>query len=102
MDCNCKNTEGFKQKLKEAQNKTTQTGEVHVVFVLNKVIFVCKETDLSDDLGIYCYFLADGKEKPYTQAKTQDIITKIKAKKSVKDVDVKNPIIVKSDSELEN
>jgi hypothetical protein len=97
MDCNCKNTEGFKQKLKEAKNKTDQTGEVHVVFVLNKVIFVCKETDLSDDLGIYCYFLADGTEKPYTQAKTQEIIGKIKAKKNVKDIEVTSPIIEESE-----
>lgn len=96
MGCNCRNTEGFKQKLKEAQNLTAQTGEVHVVFVLNKVIFVCKETDLSDNLGIYCYFLADGTELPYMQAKTQEIIEKIKAKKSIKEIQVADPIIEKS------
>ncbi|WDF45251.1 hypothetical protein PQ459_10105 [Chryseobacterium sp. KACC 21268] len=67
--CNCKNKVGFKQKLKEAEKLTKETGDLHVVYVhkATDTIFVRKETDLNDDLKICCYFTPDGKEVLYVQ-----------------------------------
>lgn len=69
--CNCKETSGFKEKLAEAQRLTAETGETHVVYAKQvvghgKFSFMRKETDLTDELGICCYYLPDGTEKPYT------------------------------------
>lgn len=67
MGCGCENTQGFKQKLSLAKERTNTTGEIHVVFVMKAVgqVFVCKETDLTDEMGICCYFLPDGTEVHY-------------------------------------
>lgn len=95
MGCNCRKTQGFNDKLKIAQAETKRTGQIHVVFILEAVkgIFVCKEDDLQDDFGIYCYFLPDGTEVAYTQASTKEIIAKIQSKKRAKTIDVIEPII---------
>lgn len=65
--CNCQDTEGFDQSLSKAKFLTESTGEVHVAYVHKAVnqSFVRKESDLSDELGICCYFLADGTEVKY-------------------------------------
>lgn len=66
--CDCKKTEGFSEKLREANALTQSTGELYVVFVLKplKAVFVCKEADLNDEMGICCYFTPDGTEVLYT------------------------------------
>lgn len=86
MGCNCRKTQGFNDKLKIAQTETRRTGDTYVVFVMEAVkqIFVCKEDDLTDDMGIYCYFLPDGTEVAYTQASTLIVIEKIRAKRQAK------------------
>ena len=65
--CDCKKIEGFSQSLSKANFLTAQTGETYVVYVHKAVnlTFVRKESDLSDDLGICCYFLPDGTEVEY-------------------------------------
>ena len=68
--CNCKNTEGFAEKLHQANLLTEETGETHVVYTINvpnhgKHAFLRKETALTDGLGICCYTLPDGTEKEY-------------------------------------
>jgi len=95
MGCNCRKTQGFNDKLKIAQAETKRTGQTHVVFIMEAVkqIFVCKEDDLTDDMGVYCYFLPDGTEVAYTQASTQAIIAKIQSKKKAKNIEVIEPII---------
>ena len=95
MGCNCRKTQGFNDKLKIAQAKTKQTGDVHVVFIMEAVkqIFVCKEDDLKDNMGVCCYFLPDGTEVAYTQESTKEIIAKIKSKRKAKTIDVIEPII---------
>lgn len=95
MGCNCRKTQGFNDKLKIAQQETKRTGEVYVVFIMEAVkqIFVCKEDDLTDDMGVYCYFLPDGTEVAYTSAKTAEIIAIIKDKKTAKAIEVVEPII---------
>lgn len=86
--CKCKDTQGFNDKLKVAQLIEKETGETQVVFVLNEIVFVCGLNELSDDLGVCCYFLSDGTEviyKPSTPAiKAQD--------KKSKQKNVKNDI----------
>lgn len=71
--CNCKKTNGFKEKINEATILQNQTNEVHAVFVLNGVVFCCKESELSDELGICCYFLIDGTEVVYTKKSINEI-----------------------------
>ncbi len=65
--CSCKEANGFKEKLHQAKTLTEQTGEIHVVYVHKAVkhAFIRKEIDLTDALGICCYYLPDGTEKPY-------------------------------------
>src|ERR1700712_4178385 len=67
MGCACEKTQGFKQKLSLAKEKTQSTGKIHVIFVMKAVgqVFVCKESELTDELGICCYFLPDGTEVEY-------------------------------------
>lgn len=71
--CNCKNTNGFKEKIKEATQLQNQTNEIHVVFVLNGIVFCCKESELSDELGICCYFLIDESEINYIKKSINEI-----------------------------
>lgn len=87
--CNCKDTNGFKQKLAEAKKLTDETGEVHVVYVhkATQTVFMRKETSLNDELKICCYFLPDGTEVEYTPEVSKQI--KAKAKKQAK-TDAKN------------
>lgn len=92
--CDCKNKVGFKEKMREAQQKTKDTGDIHVVYVHKATdsVFVRKETDLNDDLGICCYYTPDGKEVIYvkkavelTQENIQDeVISKTKPTKKGK------------------
>jgi hypothetical protein len=95
MGCNCKKTQGFNDKLRLAQAETKRTGETHVVFIMEAVkqIFVCKEDDLTDDMGVCCYFLPDGTEVAYTTDKVTEIIEEIKARKRAKTIEVIDPII---------
>ena len=77
--CNCKETNGFKEKLAEAQRLTAETGEVHVVFAKQvvghgKFSFMRKETDLTDELGICCYYLPDGTEKEFTPTNSIEVV----------------------------
>lgn len=90
--CNCKDTNGFKQKLAQARNLTAETGETHVVYALEvpghgKHVFLTKESLLTDELGICCYYLPNGKEIEYTPEISKEI--KQKAKKQAK-TDAKN------------
>lgn len=90
--CDCKKTDGFKQKLAEAKKLTEETGETHVVYTKEvpgqgKHIFLRKETDLNDELGVCCYYLSDGTEVEYTLEVSKEI--KTKAKKQSK-IDAKN------------
>lgn len=66
MGCNCKNADGFRQKLGEAKKNTKRDGVTWVVFVVNEIVFICKETELKDDFGMCCYFTPDGNEVEYT------------------------------------
>ena len=88
MSCNCKNTQTFKDKLSVANTLTEQTGETHVVFIMEAVkeIFVCKLADITDDFNVLSYFLSDGSELAYTSQKTKDIIATIKSKKNVQTI----------------
>lgn len=74
--CTCIKTDGFQNKLKLAKLRTNATGVTHVVFVLKalKQVFVCKEEDLTDDLGICCYYLYDGTEIPYVKKEVAEAV----------------------------
>jgi hypothetical protein len=65
--CNCAKTPGFKEKLALAKKQTEKTGETHVVYVhkASNTVFMRKQSDLNDSLGICCYFLPDGTEVEY-------------------------------------
>ncbi len=80
--CNCKETNGFAERLAEAKRLTEETKEVHVVYVHKKVNlpFMRKEKDLTDALGICCYFLPDGTEIIYTK---KEVVAKTKSTKNV-------------------
>lgn len=84
--CNCENVEGFKQSLSKAKSLTEETGETHVVYVHHAVehSFVRKESDLSDDLGICCYFLPNGKEVQYNPKETVSKVAQPVEKKPIK------------------
>lgn len=73
--CNCKKTTSFKENLNIAQNKTIESGEQYVVFIMEKVeaIFVAKESQLEDYLQIECYYLPDGTEKKYISKNAESI-----------------------------
>jgi hypothetical protein len=76
--CNCKNTTGFQQKITEANQKNISTGLIYVVFVIKNtsqgdLVFMAKESDLNDELGICCYFLANGKEVDYVKKNINQI-----------------------------
>ena len=96
MGCNCKKTQGFLDKLRIAQAKTKETGDTYVVFIMEAVkqMFVCKEDDLTDDMGICCYFLPDGTEVAYTTAKVAETIVAIKTKRDAKTIAVIDPVTV--------
>ncbi len=77
--CNCINTNGFKEKLHEATLLTVETGETHVVYAKEvpdhgKHVFLTKESLLTDDLGICCYYLPDGTEKEYTPTNSIEVV----------------------------
>jgi hypothetical protein len=96
MGCNCKETNGFKEKLAEAKRLTTETGETHVIYVLNvpnngKHVFLRKESDLNDSLGICCYFLPGGTEVEYTPRNVEII----QDNDAIEGIEVNEPIIVK-------
>lgn len=92
--CNCKNTDGFKLKLAEAKALTVETGQIHVVYALEipgngKHVFMRKESELNNSLGICCYFLPDGTEVIYVpkhKAKTTQKKVKKVVKPEVKEV----------------
>lgn len=71
--CNCKKTTTFIENLNIAKNKTAETGEQYVVFIMEVVeaIFVAKESQLDDYLGITCYYMPDGTEKKYKSKTTK-------------------------------
>ncbi len=99
MGCNCKETNGFKEKLVEAKRLTAETGEVHVVYVLDvpnngKHVFLRKESNLNDDLGICCYFLTDGTEVEYVPT-VVETIEAIETIKTAGSIEVNEPIVVK-------
>jgi hypothetical protein len=99
--CNCKNTNGFNQKLAEAKALTAETGQTHVVYAKEvpgqgKFVFMRKESDLNDALGICCYFLPDGTEVVYTpKPKAKTAHKKAKATKVAK-IEVKAPEVLTS------
>ena len=91
--CNCKYTNGFKQKLAEAKQLTEETGRTHVVYALNvpnngKHVFMRKLSDLNDSLGICCYYLPNGEEVEYT---TPEVKSKFKKAKKVVEIEVVEP-----------
>jgi len=110
--CNCKNTDGFKQKLAEAKKSTEETGETYVVYAKEvpghgKHVFVCKESALTDELGICCYFLSNGKEVIYTLKNVEDIevsepIVVKKTKKTKKDVKIISEVTAENPTETES
>lgn len=80
--CNCKQTNGFNQKLVEAKQLTTETGESYVVYAKEipghgKHVFVIKEDSITDALGICCYFMPDGTEKIYTQISSIEVVDSV-------------------------
>ena len=78
MGCTCENTIGFKEKLAEAKKLTEETGQTHVVYVHKAVgqVFMRKEKDLHNNLGICCYFLPDGTEVIYVPKTKKSRTTK--------------------------
>lgn len=72
--CNCKNKSGFKEKILEITRINQKTGIVHVVFTIGDNVYSCKESDLKDEFGICCYFLANGQEVIYIKKSTNEII----------------------------
>lgn len=80
MGCNCRNTEGFNSKLSLAKKETEKTGEVHVVYVhkASNTVFMRKESQLTDALGICCYFLPDGTEVEYKKSEIIDTTDEVK------------------------
>ena len=74
--CNCKNKTGFKEKLEEIIKLNKETGLVHVVFTVGEFVFCCKESDLKDEFGMCCYFLANGDEVEYQKKSINNIIVK--------------------------
>jgi UDP-N-acetyl-D-mannosaminuronic acid transferase (WecB/TagA/CpsF family) len=102
--CNCKNTDGFKLKLAEAKALTVETGQTHVVYALEipgngKHVFMRKESELNNSLGICCYFLPDGIEVVYTprhKAKTTH-----KKVKKVAEIEFKEAIEVPAEAPQE-
>ncbi len=90
--CNCKTTPGFNEKLREAAGKTKTTGEIHVVYVYKKsgTIFIRKESELNDEMGICCYFLSDGTEVIY-QKKNPETIPEENQKADAKPRSKKKP-----------
>lgn len=92
--CDCKKTDGFKQKLVEAKTLTEQTGETHVVYSKEvpgqgKFAFMRKQSELSDALGICCYYLPDGTEVEFTTVETKK--PKANKPKKGKNIEVVEP-----------
>lgn len=87
--CNCKNKTGFKEKLEEIIKLNKETGLVHVVFTVSELVFCCKESDLKDEFGMCCYFLADGTEVEYQKKSINKII--------IKDAKIETPRMVEKE-----
>jgi hypothetical protein len=99
MGCNCKETNGFKEKLAEAKRLTAETGELHVIYALDvprqgKHVFLRKESQLNNNLGICCYFLPDGTEVEYIP-RVEQTIEATETIETAESIGVAEPIIVK-------
>jgi len=75
MGCDCTKTTGFREQMAKAKAETERTGETHVVFVQKAVgmAFMCKESVLTDDFGICCYYLPTGQEVVYKPKNIEQI-----------------------------
>ncbi|MDM1073688.1 hypothetical protein HX001_14455 [Empedobacter brevis] len=60
--CKCKNTDGFREALRNAKNLDLKTGKKHAVYIKNKTAFVGELNTVKKTEGICCYFLSNGKE----------------------------------------
>ena len=92
--CDCNKTLGFKEKLAEAKALTAETRQNHVVYVHKATasVFMRKESDLTDALGICCYYLPDGTEVVYVpKAKAKHTHKKAKAEKKATSIEVTTP-----------
>ena len=78
--CNCKNTNGFQEALRNAKNLDLKTDKKHAVYIKNKTAFVGELNTVKKTVGICCYFLSNGEEvlieAQEVQSKTKEINTK--------------------------
>ena len=81
--CKCKNSNGFREALRNAKNLDLKTGKKHAVYIKDKTAFVGELNTVKKTEGICCYFLSNGKEvliepkaKQEVQSKTKETNTK--------------------------